>query len=284
MKIALYTSGEKYMPLEDLNFWLMLMEQHSIECYFNCDFALNIENRVKRNIKSYCSTEDLPSGVEIVISYGGDGTFLKCVNMFFDTGIPILGVNSGRLGFLANVPKAEITTLIDDLVNGNYSIEHRPMLYCEELGEHALNEFGIQKKGLSMVELNVRINAENVAQYMADGVLVCTPTGSTAYSMSLGGAIIAPQCECMMITPIAPHNLNMRPLIVSSCSKIEISAVSRTNDILATLDNREFECGESTSVTIVKSTKNATFIKLHNISFYKTLREKLMWGMDQRQK
>lgn len=282
MIIALFTKGESYLPQQELEMWLSLLSEHSIECYFNCDFALSVEKRSSLVIKSYCCIEDLPSGVEMVISYGGDGTFLKCVNMFLDTGIPILGVNSGRLGFLANVPRKDVANALKTIVDGNYSIEPRSLLQVDSLDALAFNEFTIQKRGLSMINIKLFINGEFVANYMADGLVVSTPSGSTAYSLSLGGAIISPKCECFMVNPIAPHNLNMRPLVVEADAVIEIEAFSRSEDLIATLDNRVYEMSSGDRFVLRKSSQKSLLVKLPQISFYDTLRNKLFWGIDTR--
>ncbi len=282
MKIALYTVGERYMSIDELDIWMENIEKYSIECYFNCDFALSIESKSKRKMLSYCSIEDLPNGIEMIVSYGGDGTFLKCVNMFSETGIPILGVNSGRLGFLSNIPQKEVPNFLENIVAGDYTIEKRPLMYCDKVNGWALNECTIQKRGLSMISLKVYIDSEHVADYLADGLILATPTGSTAYSMSIGGAIIAPNCDCVMINPIAPHNLNVRPLVVSGNSKVTVIAESRNDDLLITMDNTEYPCGDKLEITLALSAKMATLVKLKNMSFYKTLREKLMWGVDGR--
>lgn len=280
INIALYTVGGQYMPIDELELWLEVMNNNSIDCHFNSDFVNSLEQ--KTDIKSYNQISDLPLDTKLVISYGGDGTFLQCVNKFFESDIPILGVNSGRLGFLANVSKKEIHKLVDCIVNDNYTIEPRGVMYCEELGTWALNECTVQKRGLSMISFKVCIDGEYVADYMADGIIVATPTGSTAYSLSLGGAIIAPNCDCIIINPIAPHNLSLRPLIVANGSVIRIEAKSRNADLLATMDNREYECENPAIITLRKSDMMVSFVKLPNVSFYATLREKLMWGVDKR--
>ena len=282
MKIALYTTGERYMSIEELEIWMDNLKKYSIECYFNCDFALSVETRSKKKLSSYCSVDDLPPEIEMIVSYGGDGTFLKCVNMFFETEIPIVGVNSGRLGFLSNVPQKEVPKFLESVVKGEYTIERRPLMYCDKANGWALNECTVQKRGLSMISLKVYIDSEYVANYLADGLIVATPTGSTAYSMSVGGAIIAPSCDCVIINPIAPHNLNVRPLVVSGSSKVTIVAESRNNDLLVTMDNMEYKYENMLEITLSRSTKKVSLVKLKDISFYKTLREKLMWGVENR--
>lgn len=282
MKIAIFTKGDQYLPRPELEMWLSLMKEHSIECYFNCDYALSLEKRDRLMVNSYCSVEDLPSGVEMVISYGGDGTFLKCVNLFLETQIPILGINSGRLGFLSNVPRDEVAKAVDAIHRGAYSVEQRSLLCVDDPDAFAFNEFTIQKRELSMIRMKLSINGEYVADYLSDGLIVATPSGSTAYSLSLGGPIVSPSCDCFVINPIAPHNLNVRPLVVEGNAVITVKAESRNNDLLVTLDNQVYEGVNNRTYTIRKSDKKALLVKLPGISFYDTLRRKLMWGVDTR--
>ncbi len=276
MVIALYTVGGQYMSYENLENWLSILHQRGIECYVNSEFVDSFN--ISHTIKTYKDVSDLPQEVEMAISYGGDGTFLQCINRFVTSNIPILGVNSGRLGFLAAAKPENINSLVDDIANRNYTIETRSMLYCKELDAVSLNELTIQKQGLNMIDIEFEIDGEQVAEFMADGVIVATPTGSTAYSLSVGGAILSPHCNCFIMNPIAPHNLNLRPLIIGANSIITVRVDGRNNDIIATMDNREYPIKNSTQLTITKSHKKAKLVKLEGITFYGTLREKMMWS------
>lgn len=224
----------------------------------------------------------------VALSYGGDGTFLSSIRKMGHAKIPILGINSGRLGFLATVDCQNVESALCEIIAGRYSIERRMMVGVEgylqgcELHD-AVNEFTIQKRSTAMISLDVEIQGQRVANYWADGVIVSSPTGSTAYSMSVGGAILTPGCHCMVISPIAPHNLNIRPLVVADSCRIKIEAQSRHGDALvATIDNRQYEIPSGSSFMLSRSETELEIIKLPESSFYKTLRDKLLWGVDPR--
>ncbi len=225
-------------------------------------------------------------GSDMLLSYGGDGTFLSTARLAIPSALPLLGVNGGRLGFLANTAPEDFENLMRQILSNNYNIEERELLCVEREGENigeALNEFSIQKNSPSMVHLTLRVDSLEVASYWADGVIVSTSTGSTAYSMSVGGAIVAPSCQCWIISPIAPHNLNLRPLVVSSNSKIEIIAQTRSvESSRATLDNRETLFESGTKFTLSRSPRTLRVVSNPDSSFYDTLRCKLHWGLDAR--
>lgn len=224
------------------------------------------------------------------ISLGGDGTFLSAVRkMGLSRRLPLLGINGGRLGFLATVNLEDMELALDSLIAGKYHSEKRTMIEIEGIDicgaskSRALNEFTIQKHGPSMIEIELSIDDALVASYWADGVIVSTPTGSTAYSMSVSGSILAPDCQCFIISPIAPHNLSLRPLVVSDCSSVAIRVVSRTGKpSICTVDNREYEAPSGSTYTISKSPESQQVIGLVEGNFYDTLREKLLWGVDLR--
>jgi NAD+ kinase len=235
----------------------------------------------------YNSVEDFPTDVDYVISYGGDGTFLDCVMTISDRQIPILGVNSGRLGFLANVTKSGLEEALIDLKNKKYTLERRSLLKLSGM-EHlvdypyALNEIGIQKGEVNMIDVEVAINEEFVASYRGDGVLFATPTGSTAYSLSVGGPIVSPNAECLVIAPVAPHTLTMRPLVIPNNVNLKIKPQSRNKSHFLTLDNRSYTIPNGCEFHISKAEKSIILILLQNNSFYRTLRNKMMWGVDRR--
>ena len=231
---------------------------------------------------------NLQRDIDFLISIGGDGTFLEAITLIRDTNIPIVGFNSGRLGFLANISCNEIEHAIDNLLNGTYNTEERSILAMNSSNvifddfSYALNEFTIQKNGPSLITIHVIINNEYLASYWADGLIIATPTGSTAYSMSVGGPIVAPQSQNFIITPIAAHNLNVRPLIIPDDSILKLSVEGRTKDYLVTLDTRSVSVDINTDILIRKATFSVKMIKLPRITFYSTLYNKLMWGADKR--
>lgn len=224
------------------------------------------------------------------VSLGGDGTFLSAVRtMGASLRLPLMGVNSGRLGFLATVSLDAIDEALECLKRGEYLTEWRQMISadnvdgCKGLRATALNEFTIQKSGTSMIEIEMWVDGVLAASYWADGVIVSTPTGSTAYSMSVSGAILVPGCRCFVISPIAPHNLSLRPLVVSDDVRLTITVRSRTGDAsICTLDNREYIAPSGTSYDLYRSDDHQEVITLAGNNFYETLREKLLWGVDLR--
>lgn len=232
------------------------------------------------------------TGHDVALSFGGDGTFLSSSRKIGCEDIPLFGVNSGRLGFLAAVALDDISGALDNLLAGRYVIEQRSLLMViaeddanPPVGASgvAVNEFTIQKSGTAMVSISMDIDGERVASYWADGVIVATSTGSTAYSMSVGGAILAPGCRSLIISPIAPHNLNIRPLVVPGSSHVKISVGTRYGaGATATIDNREFPAPDGSSFELVRAPRMLKIVRLEGHSFYTTLREKLLWGVDAR--
>lgn len=220
------------------------------------------------------------SEFDLALSFGGDGTFLNTAWKVRSKKIPILGVNAGHLGFLASVAISDFQKTLSKLIRGKYTVHRLSMLQVDGMGD-ALNEFTLQKNGNSMLDIELSIDDYTVTTYRADGLIVSTPTGSTAYSMSVGGSIIAPSCHCFIISPIAPHNLSVRPLVVADTSKIKLTIHSRgENFARATLDNRQENvriCLDS-EFKISKCPEYTQVILPEGSSFYKALSEKLNWG------
>ena len=225
----------------------------------------------------------------IIISYGGDGTLLSAVRGLGGKTNPILAINSGRLGFLATVSQEEAVQALDALVEGKFSIEKRALLRVEGDVEGevsfplAFNEFSVQRRHMGMIGTRVEIDGRVVANYWSDGVIVASPTGSTAYSLSAGGPILAPECRCMVLTPIAPHNLTMRPIVVPDSSLVRITVDSRDPHAIAAIDNENFTIHNGSSFTITRAEEEVFLVKLQNISFYDALKNKMMWGLDGRE-
>lgn len=241
------------------------------------------------NIKTFSSHAHLHGKVDAMLSLGGDGTFLETLAFVRDSGIPVLGINTGRLGFLANVAKSEINVAIDALMNKKFSIEKRSLLSVSGpkglFGEvnYGLNELTVMKKDTSaMITINTYINGDYLNSYFADGLIIATPTGSTAYSLSCGGPLVMPGSENFVITPIAPHNLNVRPLVISDNNIITLKVEGRSPNYLVTLDSRSEVIESNIELTIKKADFSAHLIKLENQSFFTTMRNKLLWGLDKR--
>ena len=227
--------------------------------------------------------------VDYVISLGGDGTFLKAASKVGCKGTPIIGVNMGRLGFLANILPSEIEDAIDDRYNGNFTIDEHVAIQIEADGEHiegnpfALNDIAVLKRdNASMISIRTSIDGEYLVTYQADGLIVSTPTGSTAYSLSNGGPIMVPQSGILCLTPVAPHSLNIRPITIKDDSVITLEVGSRSHNFLVAIDGRSEKLQESTTITIRKAPFNIKVVTRQGQRYYSTLREKLMWGADQR--
>lgn len=226
---------------------------------------------------------------DLVLSVGGDGTFLETVLKVKDMGIPIAGVNTGRMGFLANISADEIGHSIDMLCESEYDIIERCLLEIsqpsglfEGNSSSALNEITIQKADLSMITISVFVNDIHLNTYWADGLIVSTATGSTAYNLSVGGPILSPEDESIIISPIAPHNLTIRPIILSGEGKIRMVIEGRSNEYLATCDFRSRRVPFSEEIHIVRAPGKIRTVMLKGRDFYSTLRNKLMWGADRR--
>ena len=230
-------------------------------------------------------------GVDFVISMGGDGTFLEDANKVGDREIPILGVNMGRLGFLADVLPSEIETTLDHVLRGDHIIEDHTVIKLETNGEtvecnpFALNDIAVLKRdSASMISIRAYVNGDFLVNYQADGLIIATPTGSTAYSLSNGGPIIVPQSGSLCITPVAPHSLNIRPIVINDTSVIELEVCSRSHNFLVAVDGRSMKMAEETRLTIRKAPYTIKLIKLKSQRYFSTLHEKLMWGADTRQR
>lgn len=224
---------------------------------------------------------------DIAISFGGDGTLLRTASRVGNKAIPVLGINAGRLGFLTASSNEDIDSIIEKIHNGDYDIDKRTLIEASTNGAElksypfALNEIAIMKHdSSSMITLKATINGCDTITYQADGLIAATPSGSTGYSLSVGGPIIAPEANVLTLTPIAPHSLSARPLVVSDDTSIEISVSSRSGNYLIAIDGRNESCDESTTITIGKAGYRQLIIRQREHSFIQNLQEKLMWGAD----
>lgn len=227
--------------------------------------------------------------VDVVISYGGDGTLLRTASKVGDKGYPILGINAGRLGFLTSTSSSDIANVIQALHSGNYDIEERSVVEVVTEGTklktypYALNEVAVMKHdSSSMILLEATLNGSDTITFQADGLIVAAPSGSTGYSLSVGGPIISPNADVLVVTPIASHSLNMRPLVVSDNTEIKISVNSRSHNFLIAMDGRNESCDEKTVLTIRKAPYRQRIIRRKGSTFIQNLREKMMWGLDVR--
>ncbi len=224
------------------------------------------------------------SGAELLLSVGGDGTFLGAASLAGRSGIPILGVNCGRLGFLATVSSENVNVAVDAILKRDYDISERESLQLvgDGAGEFdALNDVSIFKSGISsLLNIHVKIDGEYMTSYWSDGLIISTPTGSTAYSMSAGGPIVYPGCGVTLLTPLCPHTLSLRPMVIPAESEIGISIESRSGDFMLSADSKIMQCGHKSEILVKRGEFKIRVVQLRGTDFYDTLREKLHWGED----
>lgn len=232
---------------------------------------------------------DNPFDFDVALSVGGDGTFLRTAARINRQNIPILGINTGRLGFLADISGNEIEDTLEELFKNYYKIEERTLLQIHTNKEmcggynYALNEVAVLKRDTSsMITIHTMLNGDFLTSYQADGLVIATPTGSTAYSLSVDGPILVPQSNSIILSPVAPHSLNVRPLVIPDNTEIELMVDSRSETYLVALDGRSEVFPAGMSFKIAKADYTTKVIKRYNHTFYQTLREKLMWGADAR--
>ncbi len=291
MKVAIYSRGVDNDQLKDINRLFEELINNGVEPIFFQDFfnqfysAINLDKKYS----TFNSFEDLDESIDCLISLGGDGTLLDTVALVRDSGIPVLGINYGRLGFLANIGRNEISTAIDAIANRKYLIDKRTLIHLEAnvplFGQtpYALNEFTIHKKDNSpMIKIHTYLNGEFLNTYWADGLIVATPTGSTGYSLSCNGPVVFPESNSFVITPIAPHNLNIRPIVVPDNNIISFEVEGRTDDFICTLDSRREVLTKEIQLAVKKESFDIKLIRMNENNFLQTLREKLSWGLDKR--
>ncbi|HTA63173.1 MAG TPA: NAD kinase [Bacteroidia bacterium] len=247
------------------------------------EFGFNLE------IPTFSSYKELKEQKpDYLISLGGDGTMLETLHFIRDTGVPVLGVNTGRLGFLASVYKEDYTSAIDKLIQKQFTIDARALLQLQKPNDlfefnFALNECTLVKKdSSSMVSIDVHADGVFLNSYWADGLIISTPTGSTAYSLSCGGPILEPSSESFILTPIAPHNLNVRPIVINDKSEITLKIKGRDKQNLISLDSKQATIQTDEEVILKKANYHFNLINLNGQNFFSTLRNKLMWGLDRR--
>ncbi len=240
---------------------------------------------------TFSQTSGLDGSFDMFVSFGGDGTMLRAVTYVKDLGIPIVGVNTGRLGFLSTFKKEDVRKVVTEFVAGRFSVEERSLVEVslnselEEFGNlnFALNEITVSRKDTtSMITVETYLNDEYLTSYWADGLILSTPTGSTGYSLSCGGPVIAPTAKSLVLTPIAPHNLNARPFVISDDTHIRLKVSGREENHLVSLDSRIASIPNGTEINIKKTDFTIKMIEYKSESFLKTLRNKLLWGQDKR--
>lgn len=293
MKVAIF--GQYYQNdtrpiIRDI---FVFLNNNKVELFIEEKFLkiLYEQEILKKEYKTFSSYQCLDASFDILISIGGDGTILRAATFVRDTGIPILGINAGRLGFLAKVQKENIETFLQIVLEKKYTLSERTLLSLECSPENeqvnelnfAMNEVTVSRKDTtSMITIETSLNDEYLNSYWADGLIISTPTGSTGYSLSCGGPVLTPDVKGLVITPIAPHNLNARPLVIPDETEIKLRVSGREEQYLVSLDSRIATLNNNSVLTIRKTPFKINMVEIPDETFLKTLRNKLLWGEDKR--
>ncbi|MEZ4798071.1 MAG: NAD kinase [Flavobacteriaceae bacterium] len=293
MKVAIF--GQFYHKNSEASIETLLdvLKSKFADIHVEDNFFTNIDGdkTIHYNTGDFNTFKSLDNSYDLLITIGGDGTMLRAITYVGNLGIPIVGINTGRLGFLATIPRHKIENAIDDIINKNYHISERSLLSITTTPENeslvkmnfALNEIAVSRKNTtSMITVETQLNGEYLTSYWADGLIVATPTGSTGYSLSCGGPVIMPEARNFVLTPIAPHNLSARPLVIPDSTEIKLKVSGRENNFLVSLDSRIATLDNQTLINIKKAPFTIKMIEPENESFLDTLRKKLLWGEDKR--
>lgn len=289
LKFAIF--GNEYQARKSTSIEKILdyLVQNGAEIYVENAYYEFLTRSQHIDVKAAGVFEDYNFDVDYVISMGGDGTFLKAASRVGAKGTPIIGVNMGRLGFLADVLPGEVEAALDSLYAGECQIEEHAVIQVEAEGgvlagnPFALNDIAVLKRDdASMISIRTQVDGEFLVNYQADGLIVTTSTGSTAYNLSNGGPIIIPQSSSLCLTPVAPHSLNIRPVVINDTAEITLDVESRSHNYLVAIDGRSERMTEGTRLVIRKAAHTIKIVKQRNQRYFSTLREKLMWGADQR--
>lgn len=293
MKIGIY--GQFYHENSEIYIQMLLdiLQKREAEVYIEQNFFKIITNHedITKNFSGFSTFSKLDSSFDLFFSIGGDGTILKAITFVSDLDIPIVGINTGRLGFLATIQKEEITESLNKILEGEYTISERSLLTVETIPKNnhdeplnfALNEVAVNRTNTSsMIKVETWVDDHYLTSYWSDGLIIATPTGSTGYSLSCGGPIIDPSAYNFLLTPIAPHNLNARPLVMPDSTVIKLKVSGREDSFLLSLDSRTATVANNTEIIIKKAPFTIKFLQLKEDSFIDTLRKKLLWGEDKR--
>jgi NAD+ kinase len=292
MKVAIYGQTFQEGDRQCVEELIDELKKHNASIYVEEGFNKHISTISKGHIKGeFNQAKGLDRFFDMFVSFGGDGTMLRAVTYVKDFGIPIVGVNTGRLGFLSTFKKENVRKLVTEFVAGHYTVEQRSLVEVDLNSDtdefdglnFALNEITVSRKDTtSMITVETWLNDEYLTAYWSDGLIVSTPTGSTGYSLSCGGPVIEPTAKSLVLTPIAPHNLNARPLVISDNTKIRLKVSGREQTHLVSLDSRIADIPNGKEIRIRKSDFTIKMIEYKSESFLKTLRNKLLWGEDRR--
>lgn len=289
LKFAIFGNEYQVKKSTSIEKILDYLAQKGAEIYVENAYYEFLTRSQHIDVKAAGVFEDYNFDVDYVISMGGDGTFLKAASRVGAKGTPIIGVNMGRLGFLADVLPGEVEAALDSLYAGECQIEEHAVIQVEAEGgvlagnPFALNDIAVLKRDdASMISIRTQVDGEFLVNYQADGLIVTTSTGSTAYNLSNGGPIIIPQSSSLCLTPVAPHSLNIRPVVINDTAEITLDVESRSHNYLVAIDGRSERMTEGTRLVIRKAAHTIKIVKQRNQRYFSTLREKLMWGADQR--
>jgi len=291
MRIAIYSRGIENNQHQDIRILLDELASHGVEPVFYQDFFNQFYSSIdiKAKYSTFNSPDDLDDSIACVMSLGGDGTLLDTVTLVRDRGTPVVGINYGRLGFLANIGKEDLHAAVAALVNHTFVLDERTLVHLDAniplFGKdpYALNEFSLHKKDSSpMIKIHTYLNGEFLNTYWADGLIVATPTGSTGYSLSCNGPVVFPDSGSFVITPVSPHNLNIRPIVVPDDNIVSFEVEGRTDGFLITLDSRREIVPKEVQLAVRKEKFAINLIRLNENNFLQTLRNKLSWGLDKR--
>lgn len=290
MKVALFGHKIEESDSHSVLEFLKALKSLNVEVAFESVFLNHLrDHNCDIKVTTFIADGGLDQSFDLFVSFGGDGTMLRAVTIVKDLGIPIVGINTGRLGYLSTFNKEEVKKVITEFLKGAYTIEDRTLIYLENAKDVgidlniALNEITvIRKDTTSMITVDTYLDDEYLTSYWADGLIVATPTGSTGYSLSCGGPVIAPLTRSLVLTPIAPHNLNARPLVVSEDTVVKIKVSGRESQHVLSLDSRLAVVDIGTELIIKKAPFKVKMVKFNSESFISTLRNKLLWGEDKR--
>ena len=283
MTIAIFGNTLRSETIREVRHIIEYLQLRGVNVVLSQELRQEASSREFPSVEDYMSHEG--NSIDFALSLGGDGTFLTTAAMVGHLDIPILGINCGHLGYLAEVQIEEVEQVLDLLINNNYTIEQRRMLEvtCSQEGKiaspYALNDVGILKSGLSsMITVEVSINDEFLHNYKADGLLIATPTGSTAYNLSVGGPLLDPQVHAIILSPVATHSLNIRPLVVLDDSKIDVKVSSRNGNFLLSVDGRSQVLKQDIYLHIERSQRKIKLVRIDGQTFMQSLKDKLNWG------
>lgn len=291
MKAAIYSRVLEESQQKDVQFFFDELNRHKIEPVIFQSFFEEVKDRIQlpATTTMFSKAEELNESIEFIISLGGDGTLLDTVTLVRNKGIPIIGINFGRLGFLASIGRDEITMAVKAMTDRTYVVDSRTLIHVDAniplFGDipYGLNEFSIHKRDVApMIKIHTYLNGEFLNTYWADGLLVATPTGSTGYSLSCNGPVVFPDSGSFVMTPVAPHNLNVRPIIVPDNNIISFEIESRADQIICALDSRREIVSKNVQLAVKKESFDIKLVRLSENNFLQTLRNKLTWGLDKR--